>query len=259
MRAALALLPGLLLVLTGCGLLGGAGEEPGVAGRTFLSVDVMREGRSSALVDGTRVRMTFEDGQVSAQAGCNTLFGDYRVDGEVLRVDAMGGTRLGCPDVLLAQDAWLVELLGSGPRLALDGDFLTLSGQGAVLTFLDHEVAGPDRPLVGTVWRVQSLVAGDTVSTVTGRAVATLTFRPDGTLEVLGSCNQGGADYRLQDDEQVVVLSGIRMTAVACDDERDDLDRAVLELLRGRELRADVTADTLTLTAGGRGLLLREL
>src|SRR5699024_2671020 len=122
-----------LLVLGGCGERDGPGEQPRVAGRTFLSTDVRREGRPSPLVEGTRIRMTFEGGQVSVQAGCNSLSGDYRVESGVLRVGQVGGTEMGCPEALMAQDQWLAALLESALALALEGDELTLSGRGTVL------------------------------------------------------------------------------------------------------------------------------
>lgn len=256
----------LLALLTGCGLVDGpggtgegSGDAPDVDGRAFLSTEVTREGEPAELVDGSRARISFDDGQVSVQAGCNTLFGGYRVEAGVLRVDAMGGTTMGCSEELMAQDVWLAELLGAGPSIAVDGDNLTLSGESAVLTFQDREVADPDRPLVGTVWRVDRLVFGDAVSSVPGRAVATLTFGDDGTLDLQGSCNHGGGDYQVQDDGRTLVVGEVTMTAMACDDERDEFESDVLEVLRAGELAVEVTADTLTLTAGGQGLVLREL
>lgn len=264
-RPLLAVLLAWLLLLTGCGTNDGLGAVTGatvgdaLAGRSFLSTGVTRDGAPHELVDGSRVRMSFDDGRVSVQAGCNTLFGGYRVEDGVLRVDAMGGTEMGCPEDLMAQDAWLVETLESGPELVLEGDDLTLTTEASTLTLLDRKVADPDRPLVGTVWRVDSFLDGDAVSSVPGRAVATLTLLDDGTLEMRSSCNQARAAYQLTEDEQVLVLSDVEMTTESCDDERDDLEGAVMELLRADELAVDIEADTLTLTEGDKGLILREL
>lgn len=274
MRAALPAVVLLTVLLSGCGTLGGSGggsgEGPGgtdrgtdgapeVDGRVFLSTGVTREGEPSGLVDGTRVRISFADGRVSVQAGCNTLFGGYRVEDGVLRVDAMGGTEMGCPEELMAQDTWLAELLEAGPGIAVDGDTLTLSGESAVLTLQDREVADPDRPLVGTVWRVDGLVSGDAVSSVPGGAQASLTLADDGTLAVHTGCNQGSGGYQLQDDGQTLVVGTLAMTLMACDDERGELESAVLGVLRAPELTVEITADTLTLSApDGQALVLRE-
>lgn len=261
MRGVLALVVSmLLLVLSGCGTADvTAGDGSDVDDRTFLSTEVTRDGESHALVDGSRVRISFADDQVSVQAGCNTLFGGYAVQGGVLSVNGMGGTQMGCPPELVAQDAWLVRLLEAGPSVEVQDDTLTLTGNATVITFVDREVADPDRPLVGTVWRVDSLVEGDAVSSAPGRAAATLTFGDDGIVELLGSCNQGSADYQLTEGEKHLLIGDLDMTAMACDEERGELERAVLELLRAGELSVDINADTLTLTAGDEGLVLREL
>ncbi|WP_134774092.1 META domain-containing protein [Ornithinimicrobium flavum] len=254
---AVALVAALTLLLSGCGLGPGPGAEVEVVGRTFLSTGVTEDGRPRDLVAGSRVRLTFDDGQLSAQAGCNTMFAGYRVEEDVLRVDSLGGTEMGCPEELMAQDAWLVELLESGPVLALDDATLTLTGAGTVLTLLDREVADPDRPLVGPRWQVDSLVTRDAVASVPGQAEATLTFRDDGTVEILGGCNQGSAPYTYDEREGTLVVGDVVMTAMACEDERGELEDAVLGVLRTGALTVEIVGPSLTLTAGDRGLGLR--
>ena len=55
-------------LLGACGLVPGPGAEVEVEGRTFLSTGVTEDGRPRDLVEGSRVRLTFDDGQLSAQA-----------------------------------------------------------------------------------------------------------------------------------------------------------------------------------------------
>lgn len=244
-------------ILGACGLGPGPGAAVEVVGRTFLSTDVTEDGRPRDLVEGSRVRLTFDDGQLSAQAGCNTMFAGYRIEDDVLRVDAVGGTEMGCPEDLMAQDAWLVDLLESGPVVAVDDATLTLAGAGTVLTLLDREVADPDRPLVGTPWQVDSLVSGDAVASVPGDAEARLTFRDDGTVEVLSGCNQGSAPYTYDEGAGTLAVGEVVMTAVACEDERGELENAVLGVLGAGKLTVEVVGPGLTLSAGDRGLGLR--
>jgi heat shock protein HslJ len=69
--------------------------EPGgvdLDGREFLSTSV--EGYT--LVEGTTLRLSFSDGALSANAGCNTIFGGYTVDGGTLAVDTLGTTEMAC-------------------------------------------------------------------------------------------------------------------------------------------------------------------
>lgn len=244
-----------LLLLTSCGTAtgpGGGAED--VDGRTFLSTQASEDGVPRDLVEGSRISITFEGGQLSAQAGCNTMLGGYEVDGNTLVVDGLAMTEMGCPEDLMAQDAWLAALLESGPALAVDGDTLILTGGSTVLTLQDREVADPDRPLTGTVWRVDSLISGDAVSTVPGEAEATLTFAEDGTVEVRGGCNQGSGEYTLEDDGGTVDVGPVAMTLMACEGERGELEDHVLTVLNAGELTVQIVADRLTLSAGEVGL-----
>lgn len=106
-------------------------------GRTFVSTEVEGE----ALVDGTEITLTFEREQLSARAGCNTLFGGFEIDAGTLIADQLAQTQMACDDALQAQDAWLSELLQGRPTIALAGDVLTLSS-GSVTVTLSDEASG---------------------------------------------------------------------------------------------------------------------
>lgn len=108
--------------------------------RVFLSQSV--EGH--ALVPGTRIRLTFRGGRVGAQLGCNSMSVGFDVVDDRLRL-ASGGlstTEIGYEPALRAQDEWMAEFLGSGPKVALDRSRLTLSSATAVLGFLDRRIVG---------------------------------------------------------------------------------------------------------------------
>src|SRR5262245_14958402 len=48
-------------------------------GRTFLSTTVTEQGKDRALVSGTRVSLTFQEGRVGANAGCNSMSGEFSI------------------------------------------------------------------------------------------------------------------------------------------------------------------------------------
>ena len=239
----------------------GASDPPGsgggpvtLDGRTFLSTTIA--GRS--LVPGSQVRLSFEDGRIGANAGCNSMGGQYAVDGGRLTVGALATTEMGCDPALMDQDAWLGGFL-DGALVALADDTLTLANGGVTLTLLDREVADPDRPLVGTRWVVDGIVSGDAVSSVPVGVVATLVFT-DGNVAVEAGCNSGGGAVAIA--ETTLTFGPIALTEMACGPDAMAVEQAVTSALAGTVAYA-IEADTLTLGGAdtgvgtGAGLILR--
>jgi heat shock protein HslJ len=113
----------------------GTGDEGGdisatdLDGRTFVAT----ESTGHELVEDADVVIEFADGSVSGTGGCNSFVATpYSVDGGVLVVEGpMGMTQMACaPAALMDQDAWLAALLTGRPAIELDGDTLTLTGDG---------------------------------------------------------------------------------------------------------------------------------
>ena len=166
------LIPTILALATLVTACGGGSATPGptaqiLDGRTFLSTKV----DGPVLVAGTAIRLTFKDGNLSVNAGCNTFGGQYRIDGDHLVVGQIITTEIGCRQNLAAQDQWVGGLIG-GATIALDGNILTLSLSGIRVAFLDRVVADPDRPLQGTRWVVDGLITG---GAATGMVIVALT------------------------------------------------------------------------------------
>jgi heat shock protein HslJ len=222
---------------------------PSVAGRTFLSTKV--EGRT--FVEGTRVRLVFQDGGLSASAGCNTMGGQYQIDGGRLVVGQLGSTEMACDPPLMEQDRWLAELLTGGSAVTLDGDTLILEGSLVRLTLQDRETADPDRPLEGTRWVVEGIVTGDAVSSLPAGVVAAIRIA-DGRAHVEAGCNGGGAP--VVSDEGALTFGELVLTAQLCEPGVMSVEDAVLAVLSGT-VAYSIEADVLTLDAGGRGLILR--
>jgi heat shock protein HslJ len=99
-------------------------------GRTFVSTAL--EGRE--LVAGSTISLSFEEGRVAAQAGCNTLSGGFTIDGDELDVEQLAQTQMACDQPLMDQDTWLAAFLGDDPTITLDGDQLTLAEDGVTVT-----------------------------------------------------------------------------------------------------------------------------
>jgi heat shock protein HslJ len=230
----------------------GSGGTPAtteaLSGRTFLSTGI----EGADLAEGSQVRLTFEATRIGASAGCNQMSGEYEVADGALKVGMLAMTEMACEEPLMSQDTWLAAFL-DGAAATLDGDTLSLTKDDVTLTLLDEEVANPDQALEGTTWVVDGIVAGDAVSSVPVGAEASLTLE-GGKLAVSAGCNTGSGTYSL--GEGSIELGAVATTRMACPDEAMALEAAVLQVLTG-QLTYAIDADTLTLTNGANGLILK--
>ena len=140
-------------------------------GKTYLSTAV----KGATLVPGTRIRLSFVNDTVNASGGCNALGGSATIEGGRLKTTALITTDMGCADPLMQQDRWIAGLLGDS-AITIAGDQMTLDDGTVQATFLDREVADPDRPIEGTHWVLDGIVSGD----ATGYRPAT---RPRASLQ----------------------------------------------------------------------------
>lgn len=211
-------------------------------GRTFVSTAVVGW---FDLVEGTTIRLTFEGDQVSANAGCNTLSGPFRIDGATLVLRELVTTEIGCEEALMTQDSRIGDLLGGDPVLTLEGEVLALSTGSVSITFLDREVADPDRPLESTTWTLTGIISGDAVSSVPSGVVATLSIS-DGTALVAAGCNTGSAPVTIGDG--TLEFGPLALTKMACEQPAMEVEAAVASVLAGTAAFT-IDADQLTITS----------
>jgi heat shock protein HslJ len=258
-RTGLSIALAALLLSASCGAgdsVIAAPEDPGerVRGRTFLSTKVTRDGRPYSLVDGTRVRLAFtEDGRLLADAGCNSMQGAVDLSSGTIAVEDLAQTEMGCAQALHEQDAWLAGLLGGRPTWRLEGDELVVTGGTTALTLLDRKVADPDRPLLGTLWIVDTFVDGEVASSLPSAADATVQIVEDGVLGSTG-CNEfrGGATV----SGSTIEFGELTTTRRACEPELAEVERHMLAVLDG-DVRFEIEGERLRLDhPGGMGLVL---
>ena len=169
-------------------------------------------------------------------------------------------TDVGCEPAQMDQDAWLVDLLQSGPEFSVEDDNLTLRGSdGTILELVDRRIAEPDRPLVGTKWRLEGIIdstASDgSMSNVPVSVRSTLEITEDGRIQLSPGCNAGEGSVEV--DDRVLTLGPIPMTLIGCAGERGRVEEAVLTVLTWGEVDYSIDGDQLTLTNGDRGLVYR--
>ena len=254
------------LVLGACGR--GGTTQGGAAGpdetepwdRTFLSTEVTENGQPKALVAGTRITLTLvEDGhRLAAQAGCNSMGGQATFDGGRLVVNDLATTEMGCDQPRHAQDEWLASFLTSGPEWSRSRSTLTLDNGTTRIVLQDREVANPDRALRGTKWVVDTIVEGQTASSVPAGAEAFVAFDDKDRFAGNTGCNGMGGTSLIDETRSTIRFSEVITTKMACEDDRMRLERAVLATLDG-DVRYGIEADVLELDGpNGRGLRLRD-
>lgn len=237
------------VILGACSL--GAAPSPSPAsldGHTYLSTGI----EGAALVPGTQVRLTFKDGNLNAQGGCNIMGGTYSIDGDRLQTTQMSMTEMGCEEPRMQQDEWLARFLGD-VAVSLDGDTLTLTDGDVRLTLLDEEVATLDQPLEGTRWVLDGIASGDTVSSVPAGVTASIEIA-GGRVDVQAGCNTGGGSVEATAD--TLTFGPIALTKLACEAGAMAVELAVTSVLAG-EVGYTIDAGGLTLDAGDAGLVFR--
>lgn len=226
------------------------GSDPGpraLAGRTLVVTAVTDDGEPRELVADSEIRLRFEERTVSVSAGCNMMNGGYQVDGDRLVVGDLAATQMACPEPLMAQDTWLMEVL-SQPLTISDRE---LSGEHVVLTVADRADVSPDVELTAGRWMLDSLIEGDGVSSVAAKAW----LEYDGaSLRVNTGCNSGRATATR--DGQILVVGPLALTKRACPDQAgQEAENAMVKVLDG-EVKVQIEENRLTLSNAdsGRGL-----
>jgi heat shock protein HslJ len=232
-----------------------------VDGRTFLSTELTVDGAAKQLVAGTRIRLGFEKGTLSAAAGCNTFGATFHLDGAILRTSSGAMTEMGCDRPRADQDQWLFGLLGESPTLALSGDRLTITAGTTVIVLLDRRVAEPDVPLTGRTWTLVSIVSGDAVSSVPAGVTASISFGADGGLAVASGCNTGAGRYTVETgagaNAGTLMIADLSMTRKACTGVGGTVETSVLGVLRAGTIDFEIEANGLRLRTGDGGLDFR--
>lgn len=208
-------------------------------------------------VEGTTIRVHFNDGEFGFSAGCNGHGGRFSVDdGRTLTITELGSTAMGCDEARHGQDAWLADFFTTRPTLALDGAELTVSGDEATLVFLDREVADPDRPLVGTLWTIDTTLDAAGAASSGGWAVDSLTlmFADDGSLTSQTPCGALTGAYAIAGDAVTLADMVYVPRAGGCSP-WEDVDASIRDVLADGLLTYAIEAARLTLERGSIGLM----
>ncbi|WP_410872271.1 META domain-containing protein [Nocardia sp. A7] len=222
-------------------------------GHTYISTEVVGD----TIPGGGPMTLTFTDGRISANSGCNSAGGTVDLSNHVLRTSSLAGTLMACPGERGRADAWQHDFLDSEPTWRLDGDRLTLTGRSVTVHLTDKKIVSPDKPLTGTAWVVTTMLTPDAQirSTALDEASPTLTIGEGGTVNGTTGCNRMTGTAGVGPGETVTFA--VATTEMMCPPEVMEVEQNVLRALDGKTT-ATVDADTLTLrNDNGYGLILR--
>lgn len=75
------------------------------------------------------------DGTLAGGTGCNQIGGDYTVDGAQIIFGQIVSTLIACPDLQMAQEKAMYDVLMNAASFKIEGDTLTITKDGMVLVF----------------------------------------------------------------------------------------------------------------------------
>jgi heat shock protein HslJ len=187
--------------------------------------------------------------EATGHAGCNRIFGGYRLDGSSLKIGPLGSTRMSCPDLPLSLETEFLKALDRTRGWKIrDGELLFLDG-GEVLARLAEKNA---REIAGTAWRwVQTLYNDDRKAAPADPKDYTVQFREDGTLQAKADCNLKGGTY--SSDGKLLSIEITHSTMAACpegsleDEFVRTLSAAAIYFLKDGDLYIDLKYDTGTM------------
>jgi heat shock protein HslJ len=225
------------------------------AGRTFVLSSATDAGTPKQFVAGTRVQLQFFDAnRLGLTAGCNSMSGSGSLDKDRLVVGDLAATEIACPPERHRQDEWLAAFLTAGPNWRLTGDTLVLTARDAELRFVDRKSVEPDRQLAGSPWRLDTVLAGESASSVPVGVQASLTFDDRGGMTGSTGCNTFRAKFAATDRR--IIVTDLVSTKKGCNATVTEFERTVLRIL-ALPMSYRIEANRLTLTvADGAGLQL---
>jgi META domain-containing protein len=122
------------------------GSGADALGNRYASISVTRDGEPHELVEGTRIRVRFEEragyDAVSWRAGCDRFGARVEISPWRLITGQISSTKMKCRNPLLRQDEWLMRFLARDPRWTIGEAKLRLRSGDDVIRLRRRTEAG---------------------------------------------------------------------------------------------------------------------
>lgn len=211
---------------------GKAGDLPASVDGDYRLISGTIDGEPVPLQESHPVTLTINGDQVRGTAACNEYGGNVLIEGNHIAVSDLATTEMACfPVEAMTTGRIFLGALAEVDTFDLEGETLTLTGDGTEMRLTKQQpAAGAD--LNGTVWVLNSLIDGESVSSVTPDR-STVEFYTDGSVlgstgcrsfhghyattgsevkisdfTVEGTCDGVSRDPQMQQDSQVVQVLG---------------------------------------------------
>ncbi|HEX2884089.1 MAG TPA: META domain-containing protein [Candidatus Limnocylindria bacterium] len=256
----LRLAPFLALVLVACG--GGQGAAPASPSATaFDPTGAWELQRGTAgeaaipIVEDHRITLEVTGSRIGGTAACNSYGGRLVARDGGLDIVELGTTAMACVDQgVMESEVAYVRALEAVDAMAMDGEELVLRGPAVELRF-GRLHPPPTADLVGTTWRLETLVDGDVAAAAVGDP-ATLELTADGRLTGSTGCRGFDGSWIEQGDQ--IVATSLAMTDQVCPPALADQDNQVVTVI-GDGFVPTIEGELLTLTdRGSVGLVYRS-
>ncbi|MCX4779441.1 META domain-containing protein [Streptomyces sp. NBC_01264] len=256
--AALVAVLALSATATACGDGGGAqGTRPLVVFSGSWSVESLTVDGKKLPAPASAARLSVERGKgdeavATGNYGCNGFTSAVVFDSpSTMTVTPGATTELACAD--LPFETAYRKLFRGELTVERSGETITLKAPDGNTIALNSKPPAPNAPLVATQWTVDSLVKGESASSVPAGAEgrARFTVAADGNISGNLGCNRFNASAAVEGNR--ITVGPLTSTRMACEGASGEVERALTELFGGSPLVWKIQGDTLTLTATGPG------
>lgn len=111
-----------------------------LAGSWRLTAYGPADSPTPAVPDAEAILSFDADGTLTGNSGCNQLGGDYQVDGDQITFGQIVSTLIACPDLQMAQEDSMHQVLTGTTSFKIEGNILTITNNNMVLVF--ESIAG---------------------------------------------------------------------------------------------------------------------
>ena len=243
----------------------------GLAGKTWTLVSYGDPANPTAVLDtGKPITVEFSGTGVSGNGGCNGFGGSFQYDINTLTFSQLVHTMIACDQPINDQETTFFDALSKATIYQVNGDQLTITYDGGVLTFTSASTTNPpveitEQPtvvnsdptlggLAGKTWTLVSYgdPANPTPVLTTGNPV-TMVFSGTG-VSGNGSCNSYNGIF--QYDANTLTFGQLVRTLMACDQPVNDQENAFFDALskatsyqiNGNQLTINYDGGVLTFT-----------